>query len=178
VFFIIVAKPLYINAEMPKFEEYEVKAAFIYNFIKFIEWPDESAKKQPQPLNIYVLGTNPFGDALTVLQGKQVRGRTININQTNSVRGLMNYHILFISSSEKRHIQEILRAIKGLNILTMGDTDGFAQKGIVINLYTEGQKVRFEINLDAAKRANLTISSRLLSLAKVVRDMDKKGGEN
>jgi hypothetical protein len=87
----------------------------------------------------------------------------------------MNCHILFISSYEKRHIQEILKSIKGLNILTIGDTDGFARKGIVINFYTEGQKIRFEINLDAAKRANLTISSRLLSLARIVRDMHNKG---
>jgi hypothetical protein len=109
------------------------------------------------------------------LQGKQVRGRIININRTNSAKGLTNCHILFIGSSEKWHIQEILRIIKGLNILTIGDTDGFAQKGIIINFYTEEQKVRFEINLDAAKRANLTISSRLLSLAKIVRDMHGRG---
>jgi len=109
------------------------------------------------------------------MQGKQVRGRTININRINSVKSLMNCHILFISSSEKGYIQEIIRSIKGLNILTIGDTKGFARQGVVINFYTEEQKVRFEINLDAAKRANLTISSRLLSLSKIVRDIHSRG---
>jgi hypothetical protein len=160
---------------MPKFEEYEVKAAFIYNFIKFIEWPDELTKKQSSPLNIYVLGHNPFGEALAAIQGTQVRGRTINVNRTNSVKGLTDCHILFISSSETWHIPEILRSIKNLNILTIGDTAGFAGKGIIINFYTEEEKVRFEINLDAAKQANLTISSRLLTLSRVVRGTHNRG---
>lgn len=175
VFFIVIANPFYINAETLKFDEYEVKAAFIYNFIKFIEWPDELPKNRPVPINLYVLGYDPFGKALGSLQGKQIRGRTINIKRAGSPKGLINCHILFISSSEKQHIPEILRSIKGLNTLTISDTAGFAKKGIIVNFYTEGEKVRFEINLDAAKRANLTISSKLLGLAKIVRDSQSIG---
>jgi hypothetical protein len=173
--FIVITKPLYINAETSKFDEYEVKSAFIYNFIKFIEWPDESTKKQSVPINLYVIGHNPFGEALSYMQGKQIRGRSININKTNTLKGLTNCHILFISSSEKGHLHEILKSTKGTNILTIADTEGFAEKGIMINFYTEEERVRFEINLDAARRANLTISSRLLSLSKIVRDKYGRG---
>jgi hypothetical protein len=127
------------------------------------------------PLNLYVLGDNPFGESITAIHGKHFRGKVININRINTLKNLTDCHILFISSSEKWHITEILRSIKGMDILTIGDTDGFAQKGVIINFYTEEQRVRFEINLDAAKRANLTISSRLLSLSRVVRDMRGRG---
>jgi hypothetical protein len=150
-----------------KLGEYEVKAVVLYNLAKFIEWPDKSLDKSPT-LPVYILGDNPFGAHLDAIKGKLIKGKSVVIKQIDSPNALKNVGILFISSSEKEQLQDILQGISHRPILTVGDTRSFAQKGVMVNFYIENNKIRFEINLEAAKLAGLKISSNLLRMGKIV----------
>lgn len=149
--------------------EYEVKAAFLYNFAKFVEWPAKPLADTSATIIIGVLGEDPFGGALETIKGKTIEGRQVVTKRFKTVRDLEFSHILFISSSEKEHLAEIMKTLKGMNVLTVGETERFVEVGGIINLYIESNKVRFEINVDNAERAGLRLSSRLLNVAKVVK---------
>lgn len=153
-------------AQESKPAEYQVKAAFLYNFAKFVNWPSKSDNGS---LSLYVLGNDPFGKALDAIEGKIIRGERLLIKRIRRPRNLENCSMLYISSSEKEKLAQIIDAIKGLNILTVGDTKGYTEQGVIINLYTEKKKVRFEINNEAAKNAKLEISSKLLNLARIIK---------
>ncbi len=146
-------------------EEYAVKAAFLYNFAKFVDWP-AAAFPDPNNLKICVLGDDPFGGSLEAVAGEQVAGHKLNVMRTDSTSRLAGCQILFISRSEREHIKEILAAVKGSPVLTVGDTQQFADDGVIINFILEGSKVRFEINTGSADRAGIRISSKLLQLAR------------
>ena len=148
--------------------EYQVKAAFLCNFAKFIEWPNESITDSNTTMNLFVLGEDPFGPDLDAIQGMTIKGRNLVIRRIKSVKDLSNCHMLFICESEKDRLEEILRSLKGSSVLTMSDTEGFGQRGVIINLYIQERRVRFEINVEAAKRVGLKISSKLLQLGKIV----------
>ncbi len=154
-----------VNAET--LSEYQVKAAFIYNIAKFVDWPQGIDTKTAR---ICIIGSDPFGDNMNALQGKPIDGRLISVTNLDSSADLKSCQILFVSSSESGNLDGILRTLSGSSVLTIGDTGGYAQRGVVVNFYLESQKVRFEINIDAAKRAKLNISSQLLKLARIVRD--------
>jgi len=158
-------------AEPPPPTEYQIKAAFLYNFAKFVEWPATALRDPGAPIIVAVLGEDPFGaDLEQTLNGKSAGGRRVLVRRFKGVRDLEFCHILFISPSEKEHLRETLRALKNSNILTVGESDGFARLGGMINFIPEENRVRFEINIDAADRAGLKISSKLLKLAKIIRD--------
>ncbi len=144
--------------------EYEIKAAYLYNFIKYIDWPTSR-----DTITIGVLGGNPFGSALVPLNGKIVKGLRVVVKQLDSVRDAQNCQVIFVSSSEKQRLPEIFENSKNAHVLTVGEMQGFAQGGGIINFIEENNKVRFEINSDAARRTGLTISSELLKLAKLVK---------
>ncbi len=149
--------------------EYQVKAVFLFNFAKYIEWPATTTKSQ-EPIAIGVLGEDPFGDLLEkAIVGKTVNGRRLIILRITQVHEARDCQILFISSSERQRLRHLLDTLKGSSVLTVGDTEGFAQLGGMINFTLEENRVRFEINQDAAEKAGLKISSRLLSLAKIIR---------
>jgi hypothetical protein len=152
------------DAQETKRGEYEVKAAFIYNFLKFVDWPDKAFANTGSSLNICMVGDNPFGNAITIYEGEKVHNKYIAIKNT-SLKGLKNCHVVFISRSEAEHLPHILKAIRGLHILSIGDTDMFEQEGVIINFFIVQQKVRFEIDVNAARRSGLSISSKLLNLA-------------
>ena len=145
--------------------EYRAKAAFLYNFGKFVQWPDGALSEGE--LRLCVLGEDPFGDALDAIDGKQVRGSKLIIQRGASVVP-KRCHILFVSSSEGARVAGILEEVDGANVLTVGETDDFAKKGGIVNFKIVERKIRFEINPDAAKQAGLRISARLLKLATVV----------
>jgi len=146
--------------------EYLIKAGFTYNFAKLMEWPSGAFAQPDSPIVIGVLGTDPFNGTLDqVLKGKQANGRAFEVKHLKWGADLKGCNILFVSDSETAHLDELFHNIKGLPILTIGDTPGFAQRGGIINFVVEDNRVRFEINADAAKQANINISSRLLSLA-------------
>ena len=158
-------------ADTQSFSEYQVKAAFLYNFARFVEWPADAFPDARTPILLGILGDDPFGGALEqTVKGKTVNGRELVLRRLTRVEDLKGFHMLFVSSSEARHLPQILESLRGKCVLTVGETEGFAQAGGVINFTLEENKVHFEINLNTAERAHLKISSKLLALAKVVKD--------
>lgn len=158
--------------------EYQIKAAFLYNFAKFVEWPADTFADPHAPLVLGIVGEDPFGSALDKLAvDKTVNGRGLVIKRLKQGPDLRNCHILFVSSSERKRIPQILGSLQGASVLTVGETERFAQSGGVIDFILEENKVRFEINSDAAARARLNISSKLLALARMVADQ-RHGAKN
>ena len=160
---------LNVDASPSQFREYQIKAAFLYNFVKFVEWPAEAFGDDNAPIILGVLGEDPFGVALESVEGKIVRGRELVIRRFKGVQDLDFSHILFISSSERARLTQILENLTGSSVLTVGEMAQFAELGGIINFTVRKNEIRFEINVDAAQRAGLQISSQLLRLAKVVR---------
>ena len=146
--------------------EYEVKAAMLYNFIRFVEWPPNSWKDARAPLVVGVFGTDPFGAILDqTLQEKTYGGRTIQIRRVRSVSEIDGCNVLFIARSERKHLTEILRPAHTAGMLTISDMEDFVSSGGAIGFVLVDSKIRFEINSSSASRAGLTISSKLLRLA-------------
>lgn len=166
-----------LSAETKPSPEYLIKAAFLFNFAKFVEWPADSFKDDFSPINLCILGTDPFGSALDTIKGKTVKGRPLKIRWTNQVNDIEGCHILFISASEKENLKEILYGLRRSNTLTVSEINGFAQMGGMINFIIVDQKVRFEINLDVAQRSRLKMSAQLLKLARIVNPELKKEKE-
>lgn len=169
VFLAALVCPVQLRAENAMQREYEIKAAYIYNFINYIDWPENAFPASGGTITIGVVGQTPFGAALAVLNGKQVKGRTVALKQIIDPKDLDQCQIVFINSSEKAHLPELLEKLKDSRVLTVSEIDGFAEQGGIINFISEHNKVRFEINPDAARRLGLNISSELLKLAKVVK---------
>lgn len=146
--------------------EYQVKAAFLFNFAKFVEWPPEAFEGETSPLVFGILGDNPFGDALErTIQNKTINRHSLVIKQFHSVAEVTNCHVLFVCASEKKRLAEICGGLRGTSILTVGDTEGFSEAGGMINFVFENKRIRFQINDEPAKAARLKISSKLLNLA-------------
>ena len=149
--------------------EYQLKAAFLYNFAKFTQWPENAFKDSSAPLVLCVLGEDPFGEAINLIKGRTVKARKLEVKRVKRVQDLESCHILFVSSSEKKRLAEIMGALTDSSILTVGETDTFIKYGGIIKFIEVKNKVRFEINAEAMKHAELKISSQLLKLAHVVR---------
>jgi YfiR/HmsC-like len=151
--------------------EYPVKLAFLYNFTKFVEWPPNSYRDPGAPLAICIVGRDPFSpDIEGDLRTRMVGGHPVEVLTPKAGAVLSECHMIFIPVTEKDQADKIVRDLKGSSTLTVGETEGFAGLGGIINLIVEGNKVHFEINQLAAQRAGLKISSKLLSLAKIVSD--------
>jgi len=157
------------NAQQDELSEYQLKAAFIYNFAKFVEWPADAFPEGGAPLRICVLGENPFGnELLQTVNGKKVNGHplvVVPVLESHQARGC---HVLFLSRAERKRIPQTLEALRNSSTLTVGESDDFMRAGGVINFVLEGGKVRFEVSLRASEQARLKISSKLLSLARTV----------
>lgn len=156
------------SAQSGSNREYEIKAAFLYNFINYIDWPG-NALPAGETLTLGVVGDDPFGPALEPLNGKVIKGRKLVVKKVATIPEAKTCQILFISPSEKPRVPEILGQLKDAKILTISETEGFAERGGIINFIEERNKVRFEINADAARRTGFTISSELLKLARIVK---------
>jgi|SRR5665213_116413 len=156
------------RAQTPHPSEYQLKAAFIYNFAKFIDWPSPASADQTPPFIIGVLGDNPFGnDFEQMIAGKKINDRPVSIRTFRTATEATNCQILFVSVSEKKRFPEIIQSLHTVPVLTVSETDGFIEAGGMVNFVEEAGKIRFQINDDAAKAARLKISSKLLSLAVV-----------
>ena len=154
--------------------EYQVKALFLLNFTKYVDWPAATFAQTNTPITIGVYGKNNFGDDLQkAVAGRMVNGRGIVIQQMSDTNDLVKCQILFISSSEGGNQGDILNQLKALPVLTVGETDEFIEQGGVIHFVKKAGKVRLEINLQAAQQANLQISSKLLSVADMVKGRSK-----
>lgn len=159
-----------LQAEAQTSDENQVKAAFLYNFLKFVDWPDQSFADDNSPFIIGMVGSDGFNDAIDqAISGKTANGRSIVTKRFPSAKTLTYCHVLFISSSERGNFRRILTAA-GPGVLTVSDTERFTQSGGIINFTIVESKVRFEINKTAAERAGLRISSKLLSLARGARN--------
>lgn len=157
---------MYGDARVP---EYQVKAAFIYKFATYIQWPamknDEAA-----PFVIGVLGDDPFGPGLdAVVGGQRVHGKAIVVRRLSGLEDVTHCHVLYVSHSEREHLQRIFLALRGAPVLTVGDMDQFAESGGMINLVTgDDARIHFDINKKAMDRAGLKAQTQLLRLARIV----------
>ena len=150
--------------------EYQVKALFLLNFIKYVDWPPDAFAGSNAPITIGLCGESKLHEALnSALAVKPIGGRTIVIRQVEATNDLTPCQILFVSHSEAARIGGILDRARVLPILTVGEDELFARKGGIINFVLRNGHVRLEIDLIAAKKAGLTISSRLLEVADVVK---------
>lgn len=165
---LVACAPACSQADEQLATEYRIKAAFLYNFSRFVNWPEEI--QQPGRFTICVLGIDPFGDALDSLAGKAVHDSQLDILHLPGTAVAGECRIVFVSDSESDRIDSILAPLEGRAVLTVSDCAAFAEKGGMIRLKLVNNKVRFDINIDAAQRAGLNISSKLLSLATIVRD--------
>ncbi len=145
--------------------EYEIKAAFLYNFAKFIEWPEAAFSDTSAPIVFGVLGDDPFKEYLDALEGKKIKDRPIEVKRFKNIMDVEMVHVIFISISENTHLKEILAHFADQYTLTVGDVNGFTENGGIINFVNKRNKIRFEVNMDASESAHLKISSKLLKLA-------------
>jgi hypothetical protein len=152
------------------FNEYQVKAAFLYTFTKFVEWPPQAFSSPSAEIAICVLGDYPFGSFLDdAVRGKTVRDRPLAVYRLAYLPAGSECKILFIATSERSRMAALLAAAATPGLLTVGDTAEFAAQGGVIALRRDGDRIRMLVNLPAAAKAKLRISSRVLSLATIVK---------
>jgi len=152
------------------YTEYQVKAAFLFNFARFVEWPAPAAEPPADaPVLICVLGDDPFDkDLERAVKDKQVRGRNVEIKRSAQLGELMACPLIFIGASEERRLEWILGELKGKSVLTVGEFDSFAKRGGMIGFKIESRRVRFDINTQAADAVGLKLSSQLLKVGDVV----------
>jgi hypothetical protein len=152
------------------FNEYQVKAAFLYSFAKFVEWPPQAFSSPTAGITICVLGEDPFGNFLEdSVRGKTVAERPLTIQRITDLSAGRDCKILFIAASEHRRMPALLASIASSSLLTVGDTADFTAQGGIVGLQLDGQRIRLRVNLPAAEKAKLRISSRMLSLATIIR---------
>lgn len=154
--------------------EYKVKAAFLYNFTKLVEWPTNTFATDRSPLIIGVLGRDPFGKELdTITAGRAVNGHALQPIRFSAVEQITNCQVLFIAESERRKLDSILDALQGKPVLTVGDLKGFESRGM-ISLVKSNDNINLRINLEAAEAAGLRLSSRLIRLDRSLRPTDEE----
>ncbi len=149
--------------------EYDVKAAYLFNFAKFLEWPAEAFAGRQAPLTLCIAGRDPFGAALAAYDRRTVQSRELRLRHGVTLEGLSGCHMLFVADSEERQLRRILRAALELPIVTVSDIEGFADAGGVIGLVTGEKRVQFEVNLASAQQARVKVSSQLLRIARNTR---------
>lgn len=154
----------------PVTKEYQLKAAFLYNFTKFVEWPTNRFTTTNQPLVLGVLGDNPFGAELAkAVQGRTHNGHAIVVSNLAPTVFATNVHLLFVPRGQESSFEKQLAPLHTAGVLTIGESELFASQEGIITFTTEADKIRFEINLAATETTGLKISSKLLHLAKTVR---------
>jgi hypothetical protein len=155
--------------------EYTVKAACLFKFIGYVKWPANAFADEKTPITVAVVGPDPFGQELEkAFADKKVGGRKIEIKRFKTTADIESCHLLFVASQETPNLAKILKAVAKRSVLVVTESPGAASKGASINFCIEEKKLRFEINLEAAKRAELEISSELLKLARTVKDEESK----
>jgi len=149
-------------------DEYRVKALFVYNIARFVDWPSAAFADGGSPVVVCVLGVDPFGSALDdVLQGRTVQGRPVTIRRSHDVDAAC--HVVFIAFSEHKRVEDIIDRLRSAPVLSISEVDRFTERGGMIGLTMNGSYVRFDINASAAGRAKLAMSARLMALASSVR---------
>ena len=161
---------LSLRAQETGFDEYQVKAAFLYNFAKFVEWPPGTFANPHDPIGICVVGQSPFGLTLDdMVRGKKIGDRAFAVRSVPDTQQASRCQIIFIGASERKRTRALLDELKNAPVLTAGETDDFTALGGIIGFKLEGTRVRIQVALDVAERTKLRISSKLLRLAEIVR---------
>jgi hypothetical protein len=170
---VLLASPS-LQAQNPRPADYEVKAAYLYNFGRFVEWPGKVGAAQGGFFTVCVLGQDPFGPSLdATLAGETIGGKTIIAKRISSAEESGNCQILFLSLTDDSRLNKIVADLDKKAVLTVSDMPQFVKHGGMIQFVLEGKKVRFEVNLTATQHAGLTLSSELLKVATAVkRDRD------
>jgi hypothetical protein len=190
----LLASDAYAQSQTVQYKEYEVKAAFMYNFLKFVDWPEEKMSRSGKQIVIGIIGDDPFGQAVDIFTDKTVEDRSLVIKRFESlqrieemagqgknekIEALKGCHLLFICPSEQKRIREIIDIVGKESVLTVGDTSGFIESGGAINFFLEDNKIRFDISVPAVEKAGLKIRSQLLRLAKrVIKDEQIPASDN
>jgi hypothetical protein len=171
----LVAVPCLL-AQSAKPSDYDVKAAYLYNFGHFVEWPANVASAQNDSFTVCVLGQDPFGPVLdTTLAGETIAGKRVVAKRISALQESGNCQILFLSSAEEARLNKIIEALNKQAVLTVSDMPQFSRRGGMIQFVQEGKRVRFEVNLAAVQQAGLTLSSELLKVATTVRRNSSPG---
>ena len=151
--------------------EYQLKAAFLFNFAKFVAWPPDAFPSDKAPISLCVFRHDPFGGALDqVIREKAINNRELLARRINDLPELKTCQLVFVSETEGRQLPEILSSLKGASALVVGESADFAERGGAIQFFLENNKLRFAVNVDAIQRARLQASSKLLALARIVHD--------
>ena len=149
-------------------QEYALKAVFLYNFCRFIEWPERAFTSPDEPMIIALIGDDPFGPSLEeTVKGETVRGRRIRVEHYRRASEITRCHMLFVTASETARSDAIIAAVAGLSVVTVGETNTFVDRGGMIALTAEQNRVRLSINPARLRAANLTASSKLLRVAEI-----------
>jgi hypothetical protein len=150
--------------------EYQVKAVFLFNFTQFVDWPADAFAKPDAPLVIGILGDDPFDKYLDdVVRGEKACGHPIVIKRFHDAESARECQLLFVAGAGSRRPDSVLAALKDRKILTVGDAEGFSQRGGMIDFITKQGKIRLQINMETVRAADLTVSSKLLRLADIVK---------
>jgi YfiR/HmsC-like len=147
--------------------EYQLKAAFVNNFIKFVDWP-LGERSIGESFRVCLLGAEPLAEPFEELNGQEALGHSVTVTALQSPQEARSCQVLFVAASQSARLTEVIDGLAGAPVLTIGDTDGFARRGIMINMFLDNKRIRFEINAEAARSAGLRVSTKLLKLSSKV----------
>lgn len=150
--------------------EYEVKAAYLFNFAKYLEWPADAFASREAPLTLCLSGRDPFGGALAPYERRMVQGHEFRVRRGVGLDDVRGCHMLFLAETEEPHVQQFLRAVARQPIVTVSDIRGFIRGGGTIGLVDDEQRIQFEVNLASAERAGVRVNSQLLRIARNTRE--------
>lgn len=166
-----------IRAQAGTSVEYQIKAAFLFNFAKFVDWPPDAFPSDKSPITLCVFRHDPFGSVLDeIIQGKTINNRAILARRTNELPDLKPCQLVFVDKEADKGLSDVLNSLKGTSALVVGESEGFAERGGGIQFFLEDNKLRFAINVDAIQRARLNVSSKLLALARIVHSRENPKG--
>lgn len=148
--------------------EYQLKAAYLFNFAKFTEWP-AAALPAGAPVTVCVAGRDPFGEALTGIETKTIQNHPVRVRRSVRIDDLRGCHLVFVGEGEERRLPELFRNAELASALTLGDSEDFVEHGGTIGLVTRDNRILFDVNMDSARRAGLRLSSQMLKLARTVK---------
>jgi hypothetical protein len=162
-------RPSVLSAFPAATEEDVLQAAFLYNFMKFVEWPPEAFDRPESPILVCTLGENPFTNTVQALEGKRIRQSPLVVRRYDPVKPTVQCHVLVVSNpASKDSYPTILSKFRAVPVLTVGNIEGFVEKGGMIEMFSLENKIRFNINSGSANRSALKISSQLLKLARKI----------
>ena len=156
--------------------ESQIKAGFIFNFLRFVEWPPKAFGTSSTPITVCVVGDSPITALLNeAVAGKTVEGRAVAVKHLQPADESHGCHLVFVSAAEAHHSSRMLDSLKGASVLTVGEVAGFSQSGGILNFSTQDNRVKLELNLDAAAHANLKISAKLIAVSRLVNEKSTQG---